>query len=142
MKKRSLIICLVMALGVLSFCPVNTQAKTVKKGGTYETTAVRKAKFTSVVLKKYKVRGRKLITYGKFYYMNSSGTFKTLKAKKRVFKISSSCVYKVSNGLNPRRSTRKTVFKKLKRAMKKNAGDGLTIKVRNGKAVLIQYGQI
>ena len=146
MKKRSFIICLTMALALLSFCPTNAQAKVVKKAGWYEAAAIKKdhSKYAyGVELKKFKLKGNKLITYGGFYYSNKSVWLKKLKQKKRVFRFASNCIYYSFNWKIKRYTTRKKLFKKIKSRMNaRTTSEGLSLKVRNGKVVEVSLGQM
>ena len=146
MKKRSFIICLTMALALLSFCPTNAQAKVVKKAGWYEAAAIKKDHYNyarGLELKKFKLKGNKLVTYGGFYYSNKSVSLKQLKQKKRVFKFASNCVYYSFNWKYKRYTTRKKLFKKIKRGMNaKTTSMGVSLRVKNGKVVEVSLGQM
>ena len=147
MKKMCIIICLVMSLSLLPVFSNITEAKTVKKSGWYETAAVKKnySGYSMGVLKKFKLRGRKLITYGGFAYSNNSGAYKRLKAKKRVFKLSSKCkyIFTAFPSKYNKRVSKKKLFKRVRKSMKRRTtSEGIYIRVKNGKVTRIDYGQI
>ncbi len=139
MKKLSFIICLVLVF-TLAFASVGVSAKTVKKSGWYSAAAVKKASYQGLPgVKKFKIRGNKLITYGRFYK-----GFKKLKAQKRVFKLSSRCkyVFTAVPSTYDKKVSKHTLFNKLRKTMKRNiTAEGIYIHVKGGKVVRINYGQ-
>lgn len=122
------------------------QAETVKKSGNYYTIVqVNEPSYGGAYIKKVKVKGNKITTYGSFFTGKEAldGRGKKMKIKKRTFKLSKKCKfidgYNVPGG--EKKISKKNALKKLKEKIYVDSPTCCVFKVKKGKVVKIMFGQ-
>lgn len=136
---------IILIISVVAINPDVIEAKRVKKSGWYSTAATKKNTDKGIdlpFLKKYKLKGKTLITYGSFFYYKRKWNDKIIKAKKRTFRISSKCKYYEYHNAGNVRLSKQQLFKKVRQSMKrKYIVEGIDIRVKNRKVVKMFFGQ-
>ena len=149
MKKMIiLVLSIVLVLSVFTISDNTVSAKTVKKKGVYTTATVKNSSsmmgYSRPLIKKIKVSGNKITTYGSFYYgKNNTAVAKKIKRKKRTFKIAKTCKYVL--GAAParvQRVSKKSLISRVKRNIKSNIDcENLELTVKNGKVIKMRVLQ-
>ena len=143
----SFILSMVLVISVFMVSESDVNAKTVKKSGYYYTVLQgKKSKYgDNIYIKKFKIKGNKIITYGNFEYGKSEPTGKIIKFRKRTFVLSKKCKYMDGWGVpyGKKKISKKEAMRLLK--VYYQPGDMSAtcciFKVKKGKVVKFMMGQ-
>lgn len=144
-SRMILVIVLVLLLTLISDKAVS--AKTVRKDGYYYTMAqkaVNGVYGSDLYIKKVKIKGNKITTYGNFTYGKNEWGGKKIKTQKRTFIVSGKCSYWDDWGVpdGKKRIKKKRFIKTLKSCSSfADTGECFIIQVKNGKVRKMMLGQ-
>lgn len=142
-----IIILVLLMFSVVQFSNMSANAKTVRKDGYYYTVIQKKSTIiygSDLYIKKVKIKGNRITTYGSYSYGKQEWGGKTISPKKRTFKISANCTFwddwGVPTGMS--RMNKKNLYQFLKRvSLLNDTGQCLIMKVKHGKVVKMMLGQ-
>lgn len=140
MKRKILSLLLVTALAITLMMPAQVAHAKVKDGW-YGTSLIEEGYYSEQsYIKKIKIKGKKITTYGSFEYAKSlskfdSGKTKMLKAKKRTVKIKKFVAYGYGGEGRPAKYNAKLT----KEILKSYNGLYVVFQVKKGKIVKVQF---
>ena len=145
-KALCLVLSITLVLSMVAVSSDKVSAKRVRKGGYYSAVLQQhKPSYGGAYIKKVKVGGNKVTTYGNFTLGKKIWSGKKIKKMKRTFVLSASCKYIDGYGVpgGQRRITKAKAFKNLKQIkMFKNDSPTVCIfLVKGGKVVKLMFGQ-